>query len=430
MEKPLLRQKDFVLLVLGKLVSLLGSNMQQFALSLYVLAITGSATIFASMLSISILPRLILSPIAGVFGDWFDRKKSIVFLDFVNFIIIGTYGFLFFIHGGLTLPMIYILVVLLEITEIFFGSAMTGIMPSIVEKEQLLEANSFSSLALNIGQLLAPVIAAAIYGVFGLQVVLIVNAISFFASAVSEMFIHVPKKHKRPEKIDFKSFRKDLAEGIQVIRSNRMISTIIGVGTIINFSIAPLFSVGLIFIIKEILHASDFQFGMFQMVFACSMIIAPLLSAKFIKKIPVGKLLFGSFLVLGCLILVMAVIPSEFILARFTANTVPIILLLAISFSVGIVVTIANIAVGTLFQQSTPVEMMGRVGAVSGLAITVFIPIGQMLFGYLYDTIAPSVVIILSSAILLLANAKYKQALFNAHEQSQQPMGEVIASEL
>ena len=69
------KTKDFSLLIFGKFVSLLGSNILQFALSLYVLAITGSAAIFASILSVSILPRLLLSPIAGVFGDWFDRKK-------------------------------------------------------------------------------------------------------------------------------------------------------------------------------------------------------------------------------------------------------------------------------------------------------------------------------------------------------------------
>ena len=82
MNLKLFKQKDFSLLILGKLVSLVGSNMQQFALSLYVLSITGSATIFASILSISILPRLLLSPIAGVFGDLFDRKRSIVLLVF------------------------------------------------------------------------------------------------------------------------------------------------------------------------------------------------------------------------------------------------------------------------------------------------------------------------------------------------------------
>lgn len=429
-QKSLLQQRNFVLLVLGKLVSLLGSNMQQFALSLYVLAITGSATVFASMLSISILPRLLFSPIAGVFGDWFDRKKTIVFLDFLNAIIIGIYGLLLFIRGDLSLPLIYILVVTLEITEIFFGSAMTGIMPSIVAKEQLLEANSFSSLALNIGQLLAPVIAATVYGLFGLQVVLIVNAVSFLLSAISELFIQVPHNHKRPEKINIHSFKRDLRDGVETIRNNRMLSTIISVGTVINFSIAPLFSVGLIFITKEVLKASDMQFGLFQMVFAASMIIAPLISAKFVKKVVVGKLLFRSFFTLGCLILLMAVIPTSFVLTAFDTNLVPLLLLLSISFCVGIVATIANIAIGTLFQQTTPIDMLGRVGAVSGLAITVFIPLGQMLFGFLYDRIAPSLVILLSGVLLLLANARSKEALFNASKPGQKHAGDVIASEV
>lgn len=121
MKLGLIKERDFFLLILGKLVSLLGSNMQQFALSLYVLGITGSATIFASIISISILPRLLFSPIAGVFGgDWFDRKKSIVILDLVNSIIIGIFAVIFIVRGNLSIPMIYILVILLEITEIFF----------------------------------------------------------------------------------------------------------------------------------------------------------------------------------------------------------------------------------------------------------------------------------------------------------------------
>jgi len=144
----LLKQKDFTLLIVGKLVSLLGSNMQQFALSLYVLKITGSAVIFAAMLSISIFPRLLLSPIAGVFGDWFDRKRTIVLLDFINSIIIGTFAIIYISSGSLSILMIYILVILLEITEIFFGSAMSAVMPSIVKKEDLIEANSLNSLVL------------------------------------------------------------------------------------------------------------------------------------------------------------------------------------------------------------------------------------------------------------------------------------------
>ena len=280
MKLGLIKERDFFLLILGKLVSLLGSNVQQFALSLYVLGITGSATIFASIISISILPRLLFSPIAGVFGDWFDRKKSIVILDLVNSIIIGIFAVIFIVRGNLSIPMIYILVILLEITEIFFGSAMAAVIPSIVKKEELLEANSFNSLVMNIGNILAPVLAALIYGTFGMKLILIINSISFFISAVSEMFINIPKNNKRPEKINLKSFKVDLMEGINIIKENKLISTMIGLGTIINFSVAPLFSVGLIYIIKEVLKVNDFKFGMFQMSLSISMLLAPIFSGK------------------------------------------------------------------------------------------------------------------------------------------------------
>ncbi|HSH37037.1 MFS transporter [Schnuerera sp.] len=426
MDVKLIKQKDFSLLILGKLVSLLGSNMQQFALSLYVLELTGSATIFASILSISILPRLLLSPVAGVFGDWFDRKKTIVLLDLLNFIIIGIYAAIFSINGSITIPMIYVLVILLEITEIFFGSAMSAVIPSIVNKDDLLDANSFNSLVMNIGQLLAPLLGAIIYGSFGLKLVMIINSISFLLSAISEMFINVPKKHKKPESISIKAFKTDLKEGINIIRSNKFISTMISLGTIINFVVAPIFSVGLIFIIKEVLNATDFQFGVFQMVLSASMIAAPIFASGYIKKIKVGKLCYFSFISIALSILIMAIIPSRNILGRFNSNLIPYILLSIISFMVGVFATIANISMGTIFNQVTPIELMGRTSTVFNLAVTVFIPIGQMLFGYLYDIISPSYVIAISGLILIVAVKRYKTALTELDEEEDGIRGDVI----
>lgn len=416
MKLGLIKERDFFLLILGKLVSLLGSNMQQFALSLYVLGITGSATIFASIISISILPRLLFSPIAGVFGDWFDRKKSIVILDLVNSIIIGIFAVIFIVRGNLSIPMIYILVILLEITEIFFGSAMAAVIPSIVKKEELLEANSFNSLVMNIGNILAPVLAALIYGTFGMKLILIINSISFFISAVSEMFINIPKNNKRPEKINLKSFKVDLMEGINIIKENKLISTMIGLGTIINFSVAPLFSVGLIYIIKEVLKVNDFKFGMFQMSLSISMLLAPIFSGKIVKKIKIGRLIFSSFLFVSILILIMSIIPSKFFMDLSNNNTLVYIGLLIISFMVGIIVTVANIALGALFNEVVPIEAMGRASCVFNLAVTVFIPIGQMIFGYLYDTMIPSIGIGLSGIIMLVVVRKYRSALIGYDE--------------
>lgn len=424
MNMGLIKQKDFFLLILGKLVSLLGSNMQQFALSLYVLALTGSATIFASMLSISIIPRLLLSPIAGVFGDWFDRKRSIVFLDFLNALIIGVYAVIFIFKGSLTIPMIYILVILLEITEIFFHSAMAAVIPSMVDKEELMEANSFNSLVMNIGQLIAPILGAALYGAFGLKIILIINSISFLLSAISEMFINIPKTHKKPDKIDINSFKNSLMEGTHIIKENKLISTMISLGTLINFAVSPLFSVGLIFIIKEVLKTTDFQFGLFQTVFSLSMIAAPIIGSRFIKNVKIGKLCYLSFMLIGLVILLMSLIPSKVILDSFSTNLVPYILLMIVTFIVGVLVTIANIALGTLFDKVTPVELLGRTSTVFNFAVTVFIPIGQMIFGFLYDIILPSYVIIISGVILILSVVKYRKNLLEADEED--TVGDVI----
>lgn len=74
MQYGILKDKNFLLLMFGKITSLVGSSMQNFALSLFVLATTGSATKFASILAVSIIPQLIIGPFAGVFVDWFYRS--------------------------------------------------------------------------------------------------------------------------------------------------------------------------------------------------------------------------------------------------------------------------------------------------------------------------------------------------------------------
>lgn len=70
--------KNFVLLILGQLTSLFGNFILKLALSMYVLELTGSAAIFAGILSIATIPTIILSPLGGIFAD---RRNIMVALD-------------------------------------------------------------------------------------------------------------------------------------------------------------------------------------------------------------------------------------------------------------------------------------------------------------------------------------------------------------
>ena len=419
MDLKLLKNRNFSLLMCGKVVSLMGSNMQQFVLSLYVLAITGSATMFATVLAISIIPRLLLSPVAGVFGDWFHRKKTIVAMDLINGVTVGIFAIIFVVNDGFTIPLIYTLVIILEITEIFFASAMDAVIPSIVKKEELVSANSINSLILNLGSMASSLIAAAIYSIVGMPIIMAINSISFILSAISEMFIEIPANHKKPDSISLRTFKIDLIEGLKIIKNNSFILKIIVLGAIINFCIGPLFSVGVIYIVRTIFKCSDFQFAMLQVILSISMISAPIICGGLFRKYKIGKLSVISFTSIFIAILAMSIIPTPMFMGFFNSTFVPYMFIIISTFIVGISATVANIGLGTLFQTIVPIEAMGRVSTVFGLAMTISIPIGQLVFGGLYDTIPPYVAILSAGLIMMGAVLYFKKSLIECDDKGE-----------
>ncbi len=413
MNLELLKKKNFLLLMLGKLVSLIGSEMQGFALSLYVLKITGSATIFASVLSITIIPKLILGPIAGVLVDWFDRKKIIVYLDMLSGLTIGIYAILFMINGVLSISSIYVLSILLSLISLIFQPAIRTIIPSIVKKEELVDANGINSIIMNIGSLMAPALAGILFGTYGLLAILIINSISFILSSISEMFITIPKGNKKPEKINMNSFVSDFSQGIKFIKSKKIIVSIISLSCIVNFVFAPISSMGLAFISKEILKVTDYQYGVLESILVISMIIAPFMMSKISKKFSVGKIFFLDIFINSILVAIMAIVPSKFYLNFFNSNTVPYISLIIISFMIILIISIGSISAGTMFQQEVPLELMGRVDTVMASVCMAAMPVGQMLFGFLFDNISASMCLGLTSVIFFISSMIFRKSLCN-----------------
>ena len=137
MKFKLLKDKNFSLLMFGKITSLIGSSMQSFALSLFVLATTGSATKFASILSIALIPQLIFGPIAGVFVDRFNRKKILVILDLISGVVVSIFAVIYFITGELPIVYIYMLAIILSLISTLFQPALQTVLPSIIKKEDL-----------------------------------------------------------------------------------------------------------------------------------------------------------------------------------------------------------------------------------------------------------------------------------------------------
>ena len=138
------------------------SNILQYVLSLYVLDITGSATLFASMLSIIIFPRILLTPFAGVLADRVKKIRLMSLILLGEAIVLGIYFLLGqFVSIGILL--IYILVIVLEAGEIFYGGCEAAILPELVPSEKLKDAIAISKVDDGVVQVAAPLAAALIY---------------------------------------------------------------------------------------------------------------------------------------------------------------------------------------------------------------------------------------------------------------------------
>jgi len=179
--------KNFWLYAAGRFVSLIGSGVQYLALSLYILDITGSGTMMGTFLVVSMLPRVIFAPFAGVVGDRFNRKKIMVYLDFARGVLIFLLAFIAY-KGMLSLVVIYISQLLISTLDIFFDPATGAMVPDIVPKEKLTRANSILGSINSFSYIIGPAVGGILYPL-GIGIVFILNASSFIASGISEMFI-------------------------------------------------------------------------------------------------------------------------------------------------------------------------------------------------------------------------------------------------
>lgn len=389
MRWDILKRKNVALLVAGSLVSYMGTLLQNFALSLYVLKMTGSGAQFASVLTVAMLPRIILGPFMGVFADRFDRKKTIVGLDFLSGVVVAIGALSYFFTGTLSMGMIYFMQLALTVISVLFEPTITSVMPSIIEKSELLEVNSVKSVLRTLTEFTAPILGGLLIGFTSIGVIMVINALSFIGSAISEAFIDIPKRAPHKEALNVKTFFKDFAEGFQFAKHDRVIMAIIFAGIILNFSLGGLFEVGFAYVLKEVLQVTDSAFGVFMSVVLLGMLAAPFAMSSVFKKIETTTFMALSFSLAGIITGLMGIIIFAATQSVFSTWVMPYTMLALLAIVMIVFIGACNIVIGTMMQQKVPIEMMGRVSSMLGALITAAMPFGQMLVGVGLDYLNP-----------------------------------------
>ena len=396
MNLSILKNKNYVLVVMGRFVSSFGTFLQGFALSLYVLDKTGSTVLFASVIAISMIPRILLMPFAGVIADKFSRKKMVVNMDILSGIFVSAIAILFFVKGELTLPVIYVIVIALNTINVFFEPSMGSIMPDIVEKEKLADANSLMEMSAAVIGLTAPIAAGILYSTLGIFVILVINAASFLLSAFSESAIRIEKESliSRDRK---EGFFTSFIKGFQYLGKMPEFLILIGVVMIANFALGPIFTVALPVVIIKDFGLSETVYGLVASLMTAGMLIAPLFATRIIKKYHYSKLVSSILLFSGILCFIIGISCVNGLFPNVYYNTVLMVILINVLM---IIVIWVNLATATARQRIVPGNLQGRVFSVSGTVAMMAMPLGQMITGYLLD-ITKSYIVITAVALLV-----------------------------
>jgi len=392
--KEKLFDKNFTIMVIGQLISLLGNSLQRFALSLYILDLTGSAAIFSAILSISILPQILLAPFGGAIADRFSKKKIMVALDTFSSFLLLLIAFLFHRHIGSDILLIGTLMCIMAMIQSIYEPAVRAALPVMVAPAKLSEANSIVSVITAVTALFGPIAAGFIYGFFGIQWIFIINIISFLISAFMELFLYIAHTKTVFHGNMYLTFCTDIkSTALYLVFEKRSIFYVLLLSCALNLFLTPIYTVGVPFLEKIIFGVSDQLYGISEGVVGAGMIIGALMVGPLSKKIPLPKLHI-YFVFLTLLILGMGVTTLSGIRVASGVSYLSYVLFTIIGFLFAFILSNVNISFMTYLQLETPQELMGKTMALTGALSTALMPVGQIIFGNLYELFGNELIII------------------------------------
>ncbi len=407
--KKLLTNRSYMSFWFATGLSMTASNLVQFLLSLYVLEKTGSGTMFASMVSITVLPRLLFTPMAGVQGDRMRRLKMMKIVMFFAFLSILSFAAWTTAVGDLSIALVYVLVVLLEIIEVFYQAAESAILPEIISKDLLNEAMSLSKLDDGIVYVATPAIGTVMYKLFGVQGGLWTTTAFFFLSLLFHFGIRTPH-YKEPDKFTERSFWGDFRDGLSLIRKDAFLKRFMLISPTMSFFFSSIYSVVVSYLFLVALNLGETSYGIYRSITASMVIFVPFLVLPVVKRVPTKKLVIGASIFVSLTLFVLAFLVYRVYAVGASMHRWFVILITVIDCSVIAVMMPVQMSVAVMYQKRIKDEFRSRVFSVSRMLSMGAIPLGNMFFGVLTDLLPPYVNFAVAGSGVFICHLLYHHA--------------------
>lgn len=407
-QQATLFSRDFVLVVIGQIISLFGNAILRFALPLYLLRQTGSAALFGAVGAAAFVPAVLCSPIGGVVADRVNKRNIMVVLDFSTAGLILIFAVLL---GRMPLvPLMISCLILLYGIAGAYQPAVQASIPLLVEMEQLTHANAVINMVNTLSGLLGPVIGGILFGTFGIGPILWISIGCFALSATMELFIQIPHQPRTTSGGVLSTVRGDLKESWQFIRRERPVFlSVMIVLALFNLVLSAALIVGIPVVVVQVLGMPDSQLGFAQGAMGLGGLSGGILAACLQKYLKVRQ---GSGLLLAASLTVAAMAAA---LLPGVPSAIGYWVITAMSFAIMVLSTMLVILLTAAVQRQTPSVLLGKVMAFIMAISNCASPLGQVIYGALFEGYS-SWAVLMGAAAAAAMMALYSRRVFHALE--------------
>jgi len=388
------RHPDFVKLWAGETISVFGSLIGRTALHFTAILVLDARPFeIATLLAMGIVPELIVAPVAGVWVDRLRRRPIMISADLGRAVLLAsiptTYAF-----DALTMEQLYVVAFLTGILTIWFGVAYQSYLPTLVQREELLEGNSKLTASDSVAEVGAFGAAGWLVQIFTGPIAILIDAVSFLFSA---FFVgRINKTERLPaSKEERTGMLREAKEGLQTILGNRFLRATIVSECLNHFAFGMFGAVFGLYVIRVL----DFQPGVLGMIYAVggvSSLVGALFAARAASRLGIGPAMVSGLAIIGASMLLVPLAPAGVIVAAA--------FLVAQQLGDGgfVVYSINEV---TLRQTIAPDRLLGRVNASFEICAHGVLLLGILGGGALGETLGLRGTLAIGGGVMLLAAA-------------------------
>lgn len=381
--KQRLFTRNFTFLILGQITSLIGNFTLKFALSMYVLEQTGSASVFAGILAVAMLPTILLSPFGGILADRANRRSIMVALDALSGLLVLIISLV--LPFGHDIFLIGVLLVGLSVLGAFESPTVQACIPQMLSGDNLLKGNAVVNQVAAIASLVTPFLGSIFYAAFGIKPVLYAAVACFFITAFFECFIQLDYQKSDNHMSIGAIVKEDFSISMRFLfREQPGILSLLLLAALASLFVAGTAVVGFPYLVRTVLGLSAEHYGVAESAMGIAAILGSLCVGLLAQKLRL-RYLAVVFVAFG-----ICLIPAGIAFLLPISAFARYIILLAMFCACQLGCSIFSTYAISVIQEKTPENLMGKVMSYVFTLSMCAQPLGQLVYGILFDLLSDS----------------------------------------